>query len=204
VGLILAVTCTACRAPSGDEISQAAQPASVAGARLFETAKAKDSITDVRTSMEEVPAAAQPTAQATSHLSYCDRGFRTTGNPRADLARPRALCGPSNGLTRRWSTSERLEGAESDDIDETDLVWPRSLGPAGCGRFVMAFEAQTERPLSVRVEGQSGHLAECRLSQSGFCPVNALVCDPERLRLRSATQGHGTADDNTSNRSEER
>src|SRR5690606_8871871 len=95
VGLILAVTCTACRAPSGDEISQAAQPASVAGARLFETAKAKDSITDVRPSMEEVPAAAQPTAQATSHLSYCDRGFRTTGNPRVDLARLGALCGPS-------------------------------------------------------------------------------------------------------------
>lgn len=164
---------------------------------MSETAKADDSITDVRASMEEVGTAAQPKADATSHLSYCDRGFRTTGDRRVDLARLGALCGPSNGLVRGWSASQPLHGHESGEYEEAELVWSRRFGPVGCGRFAVAFEVQgNERPLVVRVDGQPGLVAECRLSQSGFCPLNALVCEPERLTLRvvSLVSGDDTND----------
>lgn len=134
--------------------------------------------------MEEAPIASNEPNAWTSHLDYCDRGFRTTGKARVDLARLGALCGASNGLARVWTSEAAVRGLPSGDETQTDVRLRLAQGASGCGRFVFAFAAPAPAgALHVQVVGHNGTLAECQLSQSGFCPSNKLVCAPTHLKL---------------------
>lgn len=134
--------------------------------------------------MEAAPAATSSTGWK-SHLEYCSVGFRSTRNPRVDVARLGALCGPSNGSSRAWSTELRVDDLPSSD-EPVRHHWRGAREAKGCGRFLVGFVPDDGAALIVEVGGREPSQVECRLSQSGWCPSDHWVCDPTQLGLRAA------------------
>lgn len=166
--------CVGCRAVSEDSTPEIARGGTVAGEGRSNTIKADN--LPVLGAAADLPVA-KP-AKWTSHLEYCDHGFRPTGDVRIDLARLGALCGPSNGLTRATSVQRQLQLPGDDPVPPT--VTARLRGrhePGTCGRLAVAVApAFGAVVVQLQAEETSQILAECRLSKSGFCPPREVVC----------------------------
>lgn len=177
---MLALSCVGCRAGPLDLDEPGAQPRSLAGAGVAETTKALASI-----ELTEAPGnradTLAPTGKRKSHLEYCDEGFRSTLDARVDLARLGALCGPSNGLRREWIRSLA--------VPRTGIPVGYALADAatdaGCGRLAVGFVPPQAGQLVVRSMVSGAPEADvCRLSQSGFCPSDALMCDRRAISVQ--------------------
>lgn len=177
---MVALSCTGCRAGPQDLDDPGAQPRSLAGASSAETTKALNS-TDVTPTRDDRSDVLAPEPSWKSHIEYCDRGFRSTGDVRVDLTRLGALCGPSNGLSREWGSSVvvPLTGVP------IGQVLRGATSAAGCGRLAVGFVAPGAGELVVRsMRAGTSDADECRLSQSGFCPPDALTCDRSALSVQ--------------------
>ncbi len=188
VGLMVALCCGACRVSSPGEFDvNAAQPESLAGPGHTEIPKAAGRSSDVGAATERSAIGPTPTGPWSSHLEYCDLGFKPGDDANVDLVRLGALCGRSNGLVEVSSFAPR-----TDAVGSSEEPWSAPLRgkreATTCGRLAIGLVDAGGGAIAVELRGGAGHevLAECQLSKSGFCPARSLVCDASELRVSHA------------------
>lgn len=192
-----------CESAPNESDSRAVTSSSLAGPSRTEIAKAEEHHIGPRGAFEK-PGSSLLTSQRqwTSHLEYCDFGFRSSGDAALDVVRLGALCGQSNGLTKGSAWSMRFD----DDTDEARRTWASSVKgkqePSSCGRATIGLSGAHQ--LGVRVElrkaGATEPLFSCHLLRSGFCPERELACDVSEVHISpQEVDGSPPATDDSSN-----
>lgn len=168
------------RAPNESDL-QAVTSGSLAGPSRTIIAKADEHHIGPNEVLEK-PSSPLPSRQWTSHLEYCDFGFRSSGDAAVDVVRLGALCGHSNGLTKGSAFVLRR-------TDEVNHTWFGSVRgnheSSTCGRITVGLAGGHEHEVRVelRKAGATEALFTCHVLRSGFCPERELACDVSEVQV---------------------
>lgn len=144
--------------------------------------------TSIAASSASKPQDPKPDTQSewTTHLEYCDDGYRPTSEVDLDLLRLGALCGASNGLTRGRRHVDEL-AADAVELELSELQ-------RKCGRVLVAVAVPTAKPelnptshqFRVLVESGGKLLTSCQLEGAGWCPEREVLCGgPFKVRVET-------------------
>jgi hypothetical protein len=205
LGAVCSLGAVSCESAPDESDLRAVTSASLAGPGHTEIAKADEDYIGPTAASEKPSSPITSRRQWTSHLEYCDLGFRSSGDAALDVVRLGALCGYSNGLTKgsawtlRFDTAARSEPevaataqadvAPIEPTGDRNHAWVGSVRGkqelSSCGRLTIGLSGVHQR--GVHVELRRARAAEplftCQLSYSGFCPERELACDVSEVHV---------------------